>query len=92
MNELEMVTSKICSARDILDSATDALQQHRYDKAESMITAAHEFLGYYLQEFDQKFKDAWQETVVSPKNNQVIPDIITEYATYKKANDDVWSE
>ncbi len=30
-----------------------------------MMSAAHEFLGYYLDEFDKKFKDAWQETVVA---------------------------
>jgi hypothetical protein len=70
MNDLEMVTSKICSAREILDSATDALVEHKYDKVESLITAAHEFLGYYLDEFDNKFKDAWKETVVAQKNKK----------------------
>ena len=64
MNELEMVTSKICSAREILDSAVDRLQEHQYDKVETLLCAADEFLQYYLQEFDIKFKDAWKETVV----------------------------
>ena len=63
MNELEMVTSKICSAREILDSAVDRLQEHQYDKAETLLYAADEFLQYYLEEFDRKFKDAWKETV-----------------------------
>ena len=63
MNELEMVTSKICSAREILDSAVDRLQEHQYDKAETLLYAADEFLQYYLEEFDRKFKDAWAETV-----------------------------
>jgi hypothetical protein len=67
MNELEMVTSKICSAREILDSAADRLQEHQYDKAETLLYAADEFLQYYLEEFDRKFKDAWKETVVKLK-------------------------
>jgi DNA-binding MltR family transcriptional regulator len=35
MNELESVTSKICSAREILDSALDALENHKLEKAET---------------------------------------------------------
>lgn len=63
MNELEMVTSKICSAREILDSAINRLQEHQYDKAETLLFAVDEYLQYYIQEFDTKFKDAWKETV-----------------------------
>ena len=63
MNDLEMVTSKIVSAREILDSAVDRLQEHQYDKAETLMYAADEFLQYYLEDFDRKFKDAWKETV-----------------------------
>lgn len=63
MNDLEMVSTKISSAREILDSAVDRLQEHQYDKAETLLYAADEFLQYYLEEFDRKFKDAWKETV-----------------------------
>jgi bifunctional DNA-binding transcriptional regulator/antitoxin component of YhaV-PrlF toxin-antitoxin module len=64
LNELEMVTSKICSAREILESALNALENHKYNKAEALMYAADEFLQYYLAEFDEKFKVAWKETVV----------------------------
>ena len=73
MNELEMVTSKICSAREIIDAAIDRIQEHQYDKAETMMSAAYEFLGYYLDEFDEKFKLAWQETVVKQKEQEEDP-------------------
>ena len=63
MNDLELVTSKICSAREIIDAAVDKIQEHQYDKAELMMSAAYEYLEYYLQEFDDKFKLAWQATV-----------------------------
>jgi hypothetical protein len=67
MNDLEMVTSKICSAREIIDSVAESIQKNDYDKAETLAMAAYEFLGYYLEEFDDKFKKAWKETVVPQK-------------------------
>ena len=73
MNDLEMVTSKIVSAREILDSAVDRLQEHQYDKAETLLYAADEFLQYYLEDFDRKFKDAWKETVVKLKEEEDMP-------------------
>jgi antitoxin component of MazEF toxin-antitoxin module len=33
--------------------------------------AADEYLQYYLEEFDRKFKDAWDETVVKLKQEEV---------------------
>ena len=71
MNDLEMVTSKICSAREILDSAIDRLEENQYDKAGTLLYAADEFLQYYLQEFDTKFKDAWKETVTKVHQQQI---------------------
>lgn len=73
MNDLEMVTSKIVSAREILDSAVDRLQEHQYDKVETLINASYEFLEYYLNEFDEKFKIAWQETVVKSMEEDNMP-------------------
>jgi hypothetical protein len=67
MNSLKMVTSKVCSAREILNSAIDALENHNLEKAETLMYAADEFLQYYLADFDVKFKDAWKETVVKIK-------------------------
>lgn len=68
MNDLELVTSKICSAREIIDNAVDKIQEHEYDKAELLMTAAYEFLEYYLAEFDEKFKLAWGATVGDLRN------------------------
>jgi len=63
MNELESVTSKICSAREILDSAIVSLESGNREKTETLMYAVDEYLQYYLEEFDRKFKDAWNETV-----------------------------
>ena len=71
MNDLELVTSKICSAREIIDNAIDAIQEHKSDKAELLMTAAYEYLEYYLKEFDEKFKDAWQATVGDLRDGDV---------------------
>ena len=71
LNDLEMVSTKISSAREILDCAVDRLQEHQYDKAETLLYAADEFLQYYLEEFDRKFKDAWKETVTKLKQQEI---------------------
>lgn len=71
MNELEMVTSKISSAREILDSAIDALENHKLEKAGTLLYAADEFLQYYLEDFDRRFKDAWKETVTKVKQQEI---------------------
>jgi hypothetical protein len=63
MNNLEAVSSKICSAREILDSAIGQLESGNREKAETLMYAADEFLQYYLKEFGEKFKLAWKETV-----------------------------
>jgi bifunctional DNA-binding transcriptional regulator/antitoxin component of YhaV-PrlF toxin-antitoxin module len=67
LNDLEMVSCKISSAREILDSAIDALESGNREKAETLMYAADEFLQYYLKEFDNLFKVAWKETVVKLK-------------------------
>ena len=71
MNSLELVTSKICSAREILDSAITSLESGNREKTETLMYAVDEFLQYYLEEFDRKFKDAWAETVVKLKEKEI---------------------
>ena len=71
LNELEAASSKICSAREILDSAIDSLESGNREKTETLMYAVDEFLQYYLEEFDRKFKDAWTETVVKLKQEEV---------------------
>ena len=70
MNELESVTSKICSARAILDSAIISLESGNREKTETLMYAVDEYLQYYLEEFDRKFKDAWDETVTKLKQEE----------------------
>ena len=71
MNSLEAASSKICSAREILDSAIDSLESGNREKTETLMYAVDEFLQYYLGDFDRKFKDAWDETVVKLKQEEV---------------------
>jgi hypothetical protein len=68
LNELDTVTSKICSAREVLECAIDAHENHKRDKAEALMYATDEYLQYYLKEFDEKFKSAWNEIVVKLHN------------------------
>ena len=71
LNQLESASSKICSARAILDSAIDSLESGNREKTETLMYAVDEYLQYYLEEFDRKFKDAWTETVTKLKQEEV---------------------
>ena len=89
MNDLQLVTSKICSAREIIDNAIDAIQEHKSDKAELLMTAAYEYLEYYLKEFDEKFKDAWQATVSDLRDGDVeLYDAVLKEKEYYEGVDD----
>jgi hypothetical protein len=91
LNELESVTSKICSARGILESALDALENHKYDKAETLMYAVDEYLQYYLEDFDRKFKDAWAETVMKVNEQEYSVDPAGNYVNtpWSYNNEDV---
>lgn len=90
MNDLEMVTSKICSAREILDCAIDAHQEYKHEKVEHLLNAVDEYLQYYLEEFDRKFKLAWKETVSEihqihvDLENQITDDKSESYYDYTR--------
>jgi hypothetical protein len=71
LNDLEAITSKICSAREILDSAIEALDSNKQTKAETLMYATDEYLEYYLKDFDEKFKVAWGEIVLKLKNENI---------------------
>jgi len=63
MNDLEQVIAKVVSAREMIDIANECCSANQQERAETMTMAAYEFLGYFIEEFDEKFKDAWQATV-----------------------------
>ena len=71
LNQLEAASSKICSAREILDSAIISLESGNREKTETLMYAVDEYLQYYLEDFDRKFKDAWDETVTKLKQEEV---------------------
>jgi len=70
MNNLDMVTSKVTSVKEILDVALEALEKHDYNKAETLMYASCDFIKYYLEEHDDKFKKAWDATIGSFKNKE----------------------
>lgn len=88
MNELQMVTSKICSAREIIDNAVDKIQEQQYDKAETLMNAAYEFLEYYLAEFDDKFQLAWKETVIKEREHLNYTEAVD--AGWEMTDDGIW--
>jgi hypothetical protein len=85
MNELESVTSKICSAREILACAIDAHESGNASRTETLLYAADEYLQYYLSEFDKKFQEAWSETVTKlhQEKNDAFDAVMKEREYYE---------
>jgi hypothetical protein len=71
MNDLETIIAKVVSAREMIDVANEAISVNDQDRAEKMAMAAYEFLGYFIEEFDEKFKKAWQATVGDLRDGDV---------------------
>jgi hypothetical protein len=71
MNDLEMIIAKVVSAREMIDVANECCSNNQQERAEAMTMAAYEFLGYFIEEFDEKFKLAWQATVGDLRDGDV---------------------
>jgi hypothetical protein len=72
MNDLEQAILKLNGIKEIIDSASDSIDQRNYNKAESLNYAAIEYFELLLNEVDQKFQKAWKATVSSLKHSQEI--------------------
>lgn len=96
MNALEMIISKVVSAREMIDVANEALEYNQKERAQKLTMAAYEFLGYFIEEFDEKFKDAWQATVGDLREGDVREtyscDKNDQSPECKNAWNDFWEE
>lgn len=89
MNDLEMVTTKVCSAREIINAAIHAIDERQMDKAATLMEAANEFLDYYLDEFKIKFNSAWKETVQADHRFQYTEEEIDEMCAAAEVEQDM---
>jgi hypothetical protein len=90
MNDLETTMCRAVSVREVIDAAVVALERGDRQKAENLMNAAYDFIGYFVDDFDKHFKDAWAETVgkLNPygKTSNVSQD------EYKKSWTSFWEE
>lgn len=63
MNDLEQAILKLNNVKEIIDSATEAMERDK-TKAETLNYAAYEYLEILLDQIDEKFQKAWKATVV----------------------------
>lgn len=93
LNQLESTSAKICSAREILDCAIEALESGKKEKAETLMYTVDEYLQYYLQDFDNKFKVAWDEIIGKMKGeNQDLLDSVLEEKEYYEPSTLSWDD
>lgn len=78
MNHLEQIITKISNSMEIMDSATDAIEQRKLNKAVALNYAAYDYLQVILNEFDETFRNAWNETIKKLNTSSPIESWTTE--------------
>lgn len=72
MNSLEAAICKACSVKEVIDSAITSIENRDFQKAENLMNAANELLEYFVDDFDEKFKIAWKETISKMKQQDTL--------------------
>jgi hypothetical protein len=68
MNALEELSSKLISARAVIDSASEYASKDDCDQAEKLSQAALDLINWYIDAWDEKFQTAWNVTVSAIKH------------------------
>lgn len=63
MNKLEEAFSNINSISFMMEQLQEAVDSNNYDKMVDVSLALNAFLPVYTDNWDRKFKDAWNEVV-----------------------------
>ena len=67
MNKLEEAFSNINSISFMLEQLQEAVESNNYDKMVDVSLALNAFLPVYTDNWDRKFKDAWNQVVREKK-------------------------
>ena len=63
MNKLEESFSNINSISFMLEELTEAMDNNRMNQAHDIVHALNAFMPVYMNNWDRKFKQAWNEVV-----------------------------
>ena len=63
MNKLEESFSKITTISFMLEELTEAMDNNRMDAAHDIAHALNAFMPVYTDNWDRKFKEAWDQVV-----------------------------
>ena len=67
MNKLEEAFSNINSISFMLEQLQEAVESNNYDKMVDVSLALNAFLPVYTDNWDRKFKEAWNQVVKEKK-------------------------
>ena len=63
MNALEESFANVTTVSFMLEELTEAMNNNRMDAAHDIVHALNAFLPVYTDNWDRKFKDAWNQVV-----------------------------
>lgn len=71
MNDLEELTPQLCTVRELIDYASESAASGDTVKSEYLCHASRELLVAYLDKWDERFKKAWNNTVLAMKDEEL---------------------
>lgn len=71
MNDLEQGSTKLIYIKELLDTIYDAASENNTNRVEVLSLMASDYLEKYIQEYDQKFTRAWNNTVLELKDEKI---------------------
>jgi len=71
MNDLEVSFNKITYIKEILESSIECIDNAQYDRAEALTSASKTLVEWFITEYDEKFRRAWNNTVRELKSQEL---------------------
>lgn len=72
MNDLEQIAVKFTHVQSILNAAIDAIAASDSHQAESLSAAASSYMEELLNQFDDKFREAWNQTISKIRKEEIV--------------------
>lgn len=90
MNDLEELTPKLCTIKELIEYSAEAAPTDSL-KSEYLSYAARDLLINYLNEWDDRFKKAWNNTVIALKDVELQDWRERHYAQQEEQQSQSWT-
>lgn len=88
MNDLEAISTKLHTIKDLNDSLIDAAENGDFCKVQRLAEAIKSYSDYVLEQYDLTFATAWNETVTKLHEEEFADVTISDNPRFYDGDDD----